>query len=1069
MKSTILQILIAFLHAIVSVFPSGSEAQNTAEFPDHGQKNNPVPPEMFQFLKHGGFPVSLYTGIPEISIPLYTIREGLIEIPLVLNYYAGGLRVSEEAGWVGLGWDLQLGSIVQITNDRDDFGEIPMNRPDYFHHSDPSIMLWTEEQMNYLHPVNVDYSPIPLWRFKGVYMPKNGLMYDFSTLLNYGGAEEETEPDIFKASFFGHYLEFMKDPNSEDIVCLNKKSYIIRKISVQDDFGWEIISPEGFHYFFEEITEINKPRIDWVSSPMIYSSFPSNTGFGLSDLAGQSVFGNGNVDNPVVDPSFKSRIWRISKIKDYYGDSVMFTYNQQKLPKFDFVSDFTWRVFKTSRDQEIITTCNDCGPISIGNTLYGRPAVSQPTIFYGQNLIEYVAVTTGSYLKEIVFTNGKVAFNTSEREDYFNSKKLDSITISNDTLVINSIKFNYEYFVSEYLGYGSLIPFKSYNELTKRLKLLAVQSKGEPPYSFQYNSTALPPKNSSATDFWGFNNGMIYNNAKVPNLLRFKVFDPVFHQPMQKNTSNHSSDSIFSKACMLEQITYPTSGKTIFEYELNSFDNQYNGYIVPNIDFVPDLINPNSNSLTRGSGLRIKSQMHMDEINPEKKTIYTYEGGKTQIPSLFIYNFTDFIYNHNLQSGTLERYAFENYETSQSNCFLPGLLGSDNRVGYDKVTISEVHEGGANNGKIEKYFVNAPDIVQSFSSLQFMKLPSNHANYQNGFLTEEKYYRNSENNSAELILQKQYTYSNFQVINPHYGLKHTLWGTFGYWDYGSGNLINTTRSDILGYYPIYTTSTNLTTIKTIEYFDNMTKSVVKTENFSFYSNSLLLNTKTEMLSSGEIQTLKYFYPDQALIIDELSTSEKNAVSMLLNPGINRPTEIIRQSEFVDDIILNENIRGFMQYDNLLVPSSIKFQVKNQELIEKIIFNHYDIRGNLLEFTKKDDFPVTCLWGYNYSSMIAEIQNATLTQVLSALNLSISDLQNQSDEALRTIFSELREEMPNSRITSYTYKPLVGMTSKTDPGGLTTFYFYDAMNRLETIKRDNGRIVKHFEYHFTESQ
>src|SRR5688572_19544164 len=68
-----------------------------------------------------GMPVSEYTGIPNISIPLYQIEEDGIKIPLLLNYHAGGIRVSQEASWVGLGWDLAIGSIMQEINDRDDY------------------------------------------------------------------------------------------------------------------------------------------------------------------------------------------------------------------------------------------------------------------------------------------------------------------------------------------------------------------------------------------------------------------------------------------------------------------------------------------------------------------------------------------------------------------------------------------------------------------------------------------------------------------------------------------------------------------------------------------------------------------------------------------------------------------------------------------------------------------------------------------------------------------------------------------------------------------------------------
>src|SRR5579872_2246020 len=82
---------------------------------------NPVTPSAFQFIKYTELPVSEYTGIPNISIPLYQIKEDDIDLPVDLTYHSVGIRVNQEASWVGLGWDLSFGSIVQDINDVDDY------------------------------------------------------------------------------------------------------------------------------------------------------------------------------------------------------------------------------------------------------------------------------------------------------------------------------------------------------------------------------------------------------------------------------------------------------------------------------------------------------------------------------------------------------------------------------------------------------------------------------------------------------------------------------------------------------------------------------------------------------------------------------------------------------------------------------------------------------------------------------------------------------------------------------------------------------------------------------------
>ncbi|MEO1519025.1 MAG: hypothetical protein AAFV95_28690, partial [Bacteroidota bacterium] len=59
--------------------------------------------------KYGDVPVSYYTGVPNIGVPIHTLQEGPLSLPISLNYHAGGVKVAEMASWVGLGWSLSAG------------------------------------------------------------------------------------------------------------------------------------------------------------------------------------------------------------------------------------------------------------------------------------------------------------------------------------------------------------------------------------------------------------------------------------------------------------------------------------------------------------------------------------------------------------------------------------------------------------------------------------------------------------------------------------------------------------------------------------------------------------------------------------------------------------------------------------------------------------------------------------------------------------------------------------------------------------------------------------------------
>lgn len=72
----------------------------------------PATPIAASIQKYGDIPVDYYTGVPKIDIPLYEINVKGIKIPVSISYAASGIRVQEEASWVGLGWSLNCGGVI---------------------------------------------------------------------------------------------------------------------------------------------------------------------------------------------------------------------------------------------------------------------------------------------------------------------------------------------------------------------------------------------------------------------------------------------------------------------------------------------------------------------------------------------------------------------------------------------------------------------------------------------------------------------------------------------------------------------------------------------------------------------------------------------------------------------------------------------------------------------------------------------------------------------------------------------------------------------------------------------
>ena len=76
----------------------------------------PPSPSVAALMKFEEIPVSNYTGIPDISIPLFstTGKHGL-PFNMTLNYSPSSVKMEEVAGYTGLGWSLFAGGTISRT------------------------------------------------------------------------------------------------------------------------------------------------------------------------------------------------------------------------------------------------------------------------------------------------------------------------------------------------------------------------------------------------------------------------------------------------------------------------------------------------------------------------------------------------------------------------------------------------------------------------------------------------------------------------------------------------------------------------------------------------------------------------------------------------------------------------------------------------------------------------------------------------------------------------------------------------------------------------------------------
>lgn len=106
MKKILLLLSISTTFQIYSQTSPGSRIQNSVN------SIAPKSADAAALFRYNETPVSLYTGVPNIDIPIYTIKEGDIQIPISISYHAGGIKVTDEASSIGLGWSLNAGGRV---------------------------------------------------------------------------------------------------------------------------------------------------------------------------------------------------------------------------------------------------------------------------------------------------------------------------------------------------------------------------------------------------------------------------------------------------------------------------------------------------------------------------------------------------------------------------------------------------------------------------------------------------------------------------------------------------------------------------------------------------------------------------------------------------------------------------------------------------------------------------------------------------------------------------------------------------------------------------------------------
>ena len=479
--------------------------------------------------KYGDIPIGYNTGTPNIDIPVYTVKAGKLSLPISLSYHASGLKVQEQASWVGAGWALNAGGVITRTviGEPDDRGNSSVDNVTNGHYSDYGYN-------NYL------------------FIPGSGLGQTSDNMVaddvDFARGYKDGEPDLFFFNFAGYSGKFYFNDDRTPIFVPEQDFKVRTDFTLGPGFtGFVIVTPDGVSYYFGNSGNTGSVSPIEISNPTTVQSGPDNAKLSTS-------------------------AWYLNKIVSADGmDSIKLTYVQENY------SDYTLAFFPVPLSGWVSPGYLTGGAIFgynlVKNFIQG---VRLEQITFPNGTVSFIpSASPRTDLTAAYSMNSGMydAANTYSTNNPYPAYSLGSIQITNNNGFCKKDSLYFGYFFDGTPLNSNLLNLANAANIQSdayRLRLDSMQETScdatakVPPYKFSYFSEPVLRKLSYGLDHWGFSNGMTSNEGLIPTLT-------IQNGASIEYVTGANRDAAWPamRGGALKQITYPTGGFTSFAYGPN--------------------------------------------------------------------------------------------------------------------------------------------------------------------------------------------------------------------------------------------------------------------------------------------------------------------------------------------------------------------------------------------------------------------------------------------------------------------------------------------------------------------